>query len=108
VRHAGAIFLGRYTPEVLGDYVAGPSHVLPTGGTARFSSPLSAEDFVKRTSIIEYSAAGLAAALPHLETLTRMEGLAGHGRAAERRRTRGGADADRPGVVTTARGREAG
>ena len=85
VRHAGAVFLGGQTPEVVGDYVAGPNHVLPTGGTARFSSPLSTEDFVKRSSVIEYSAAGLAAALPHLRTLTRVEGLDGHGRAAERR-----------------------
>jgi len=83
VRHAGAVFMGRHTPEVVGDYVAGPNHVLPTGGTARFSSPLSTEDFVKRTSVIEYSAAGLAAALPHLRTLTRLEGLAGHGIAAD-------------------------
>jgi histidinol dehydrogenase len=82
VRHAGAVFMGGHTPEVVGDYVAGPNHVLPTGGTARFSSPLSTEDFVKRSSVIEYSPAGLAAALPHLRTLTRLEGLAGHGIAA--------------------------
>ena len=85
VRHAGAVFLGGHTPEVVGDYVAGPNHVLPTGGTARFSSPLSTEDFVKRSSIIEYSAAGLTAAAPHLRTLARVEGLAGHWLAAERR-----------------------
>lgn len=83
VRHAGAVFMGGHTPEVVGDYVAGPNHVLPTGGTARFSSPLSTEDFVKRSSVIEYSRAGLAAALPHLRTLTRLEGLAGHGIAAD-------------------------
>ena len=83
VRHAGAIFMGGHTPEVVGDYVAGPNHVLPTGGTARFSSPLSTEDFVKRSSVIEYSPAGLAAALPHLRTLTGLEGLAGHGKAAD-------------------------
>jgi histidinol dehydrogenase len=85
VRHAGAVFLGGHTPEVVGDYVAGPNHVLPTAGTARFASPLGTEDFVKRTSIIEYSPRGLAAALPHLRALTALEGLAGHGRAAERR-----------------------
>jgi histidinol dehydrogenase len=85
VRHAGAVFLGGHTPEVVGDYVAGPNHVLPTGGTARFSSPLSTDDFVKRSSIIEYSRAGLEAALPHLRALTRVEGLAGHGAAAELR-----------------------
>jgi histidinol dehydrogenase len=83
VRHAGAVFLGGQTPEVVGDYVAGPSHVLPTAGTARFSSPLGVEDFVKRTSVIEYSRPGLSAARPHLAALTEVEGLAGHGRAAE-------------------------
>jgi histidinol dehydrogenase len=86
VRHAGAVFMGGHTPEVVGDYVAGPNHVLPTGGTARFSSPLSTEDFVKRASVIEYSPAGLAAALPHLRTLTALEGLAGHGIAADVRK----------------------
>src|SRR5213079_3436472 len=83
VRHAGAVFMGGHTPEVVGDYVAGPNHVLPTGGTARFSSPLSTDDFLKRSSVIEYSPAGLAAALPHLRTLSRLEGLAGHGIAAD-------------------------
>ena len=86
VRHAGAVFMGGHTPEVVGDYVAGPNHVLPTGGTARFSSPLSTEDFVKRSSVIEYSPAGLTAALPYLRTLTRLERLDGHGLAAEMRR----------------------
>jgi histidinol dehydrogenase len=91
VRHAGAIFLGRHTPEVVGDYVAGPNHVLPTAGTARFASPLGMEDFVKRSSVIEYSPGGLRDAAPHLRTLTRVEGLAGHGNAAELRlRTDGG------------------
>jgi len=82
VRHAGAVFLGGHTPEVVGDYVAGPNHVLPTAGTARFASPLSTEDFVKRSSVIEYSHSGLRAAAPHLKTLTRIEGLDGHGNAA--------------------------
>ncbi len=85
VRHAGAVFAGGHTPEVVGDYVAGPNHVLPTAGTARFASPLGAEDFVRRSSVIEYSPSGLAAAAPHLAALTRVEGLAGHGRAAEAR-----------------------
>jgi len=94
VRHAGAVFLGRYTPEVVGDYVAGPNHVLPTAGTARFASPLGTEDFVKRSSVIEYSPGGLRAAAPHLRTLTRVEGLDGHGNAAELRlRTDGGGTA---------------
>ena len=66
IRHAGSVFLGRYTPEAVGDYVAGPNHVLPTGGTARFSSALSTEDFVTRLSVIEYSREGLAEAGPHV------------------------------------------
>jgi histidinol dehydrogenase len=85
VRHAGAVFLGAHTPEVVGDYVAGPNHVLPTGGTARFASPLGADDFVKRSSVIEYSPSGLAAALPHLDALAGVEGLQAHGRAARAR-----------------------
>jgi histidinol dehydrogenase len=83
VRSAGAIFLGSHTPEVVGDYVAGPNHVLPTAGTARFASPLGTDDFVKRSSVLEYSASGLAAALPHLGALARVEGLDAHARAAE-------------------------
>lgn len=83
VRHAGAIFLGRHTPEVVGDYVAGPNHVLPTGGTARFSSALGVEDFVKRSSLIHYSQKGLREARPHVLELTRVEGLQAHGAAAE-------------------------
>ena len=85
VRHAGAVFMGAHPPEVVGDYVAGPNHVLPTAGTARFASPLGPEDFVTRSSVIEYSPRGLAAALPHLRTLAGVEGLTGHGRAAELR-----------------------
>jgi histidinol dehydrogenase len=82
VRSAGAVFLGRHTPEVVGDYVAGPNHVLPTGGTARFASALSTEDFVKRLSVIQYSSRGLAEAWPHLAELSRVEGLQAHGEAA--------------------------
>jgi histidinol dehydrogenase len=82
VRHAGAVFMGGHTPEVVGDYVAGPNHVLPTAGTARFASPLSTDDFVKRSSVIEYSPGGLRAAAGHLDALTRIEGLAGPGSAA--------------------------
>jgi len=85
VRSAGAVFLGAHTPEVVGDYVAGPNHVLPTAGTARFASPLGTDDFVKRSSVLEYSASGLAAALPHLGALARVEGLDAHARAAEMR-----------------------
>jgi histidinol dehydrogenase len=83
VRHAGAVFLGGHTPEVVGDYVAGPNHVLPTAGTARFASPLGTEDFVTRSSVIEYTPGGLRAALPHVRALTEVEGLRGHGAAAE-------------------------
>jgi len=90
VRHAGAVFLGATTPEVVGDYVAGPDHVLPTGGTARFASALSTEDFVKRLSVIRYSARGLEEAWPHLAELARVEGLAGHRAAAQVRIARTG------------------
>jgi histidinol dehydrogenase len=82
VRHAGAIFLGRHTPEVVGDYLAGPNHVLPTGATARFASGLSVEDFVKRSSLIHYTPAGLRAAWPHLARLAAAEGLQAHSEAA--------------------------
>jgi histidinol dehydrogenase len=68
---------------VIGDYVAGPNHVLPTGGTARFSSALGVEDFVKRSSLIHYSQKGLKEAWPHVEELARVEGLQAHGAAAE-------------------------
>jgi histidinol dehydrogenase len=85
IRHAGAIFLGPHTPEVVGDYLAGPNHVLPTGATARFASGLSVEDFVKRSSLIHYTPAGLRAAWPHLAALAAAEGLHGHGEAARLR-----------------------
>jgi histidinol dehydrogenase len=87
VRSAGAVFLGRHTPEVVGDYVAGPNHVLPTGGTARFASALSTDDFVKRLSVIQYSTRGLAEAWPHLAELARVEGLEAHREAARVRIT---------------------
>src|SRR5207249_7025638 len=90
VINAGAVFLGRFTPEVVGDYIAGPNHVLPTAGTARFASALSTEDFVKRMSVIEYSPRGLAEGAPHITELTRLEGLHGHGRAATVRVARTG------------------
>jgi histidinol dehydrogenase len=81
IRHAGAIFLGDDTPEPVGDYLAGPSHVLPTGGTARYGSPLGVYDFVKRTSLIRYSAQRLAADAEHIVALAEAEGLAGHAEA---------------------------
>jgi histidinol dehydrogenase len=89
VTTAGALFLGAHTPEPVGDYIAGPSHVLPTSGNARFASPLGVADFVKRTSIIEYSAEALAAQSADIELLTGVEDLHGHGRAVTIR-TRGG------------------
>ena len=78
IRHAGAAFLGHYTPVALGDYVAGPSHVLPTGGTARFASGLSANDFLRRTSVIAYTPEALAAAAEDVRALAVREGLTGH------------------------------
>ena len=83
--HAGAIFLGAYTSESLGDYCAGPNHVLPTSGTARFSSPLGVYDFQKRSSLIEVSAAGARVLGPVAAVLAYGEGLQAHARAAEMR-----------------------
>lgn len=85
VRHAGAIFMGRYTAEVLGDYCAGPNHVLPTSGTARFSSPLGVYDFQKRSSIIQCSAEGASELGEIASVLARGESLTAHARAAENR-----------------------
>jgi histidinol dehydrogenase len=86
VRHAGAIFLGDHTPEPVGDYLAGPSHVLPTGGTARHASPLGVYDFVKRTSVIRYTAERLAADAEAIVALAEAEGLHGHAEAVRVRR----------------------
>ncbi len=85
LRHAGAIFLGAFTSESLGDYCAGPNHVLPTSGTARFSSPLGVYDFVKRSSLIEVSEAGAQVLGPIAAELAYGEGLQAHARAAELR-----------------------
>ena len=85
LRHAGAIFLGAYTSESLGDYCAGPNHVLPTSGTARFSSPLGVYDFQKRSSLIEVSAAGAQVLGPIAAELAYGEGLQAHARAAQMR-----------------------
>jgi histidinol dehydrogenase len=81
VRHAGAVFLGPLTPEAAGDYVAGPSHVLPTGGAVRFGSPLGVHDFVARTSLIRYSADALRRDERAICALARLEGLEAHARA---------------------------
>ncbi|MDQ2078263.1 histidinol dehydrogenase [Marinimicrobium sp. ABcell2] len=85
VRHAGAIFMGRYTPEALGDYCAGPNHVLPTSGTARFSSPLGVYDFQKRSSIIMCSPQGADVLARTASVLARSEDLEAHARSAELR-----------------------
>ena len=85
LRHAGAIFLGAFTSESLGDYCAGPNHVLPTAGTARFSSPLGVYDFQKRSSLIEVSEAGAQVLGPIASELAHGEGLQAHARAAELR-----------------------
>jgi histidinol dehydrogenase len=85
IRHAGAIFLGCYTSESLGDYCAGPNHVLPTSGTARFSSPLGVADFQKRSSLVMVSPQGAATLGQTAATLAREEGLTAHARSAEYR-----------------------
>ncbi|NOR42432.1 MAG: histidinol dehydrogenase [Gammaproteobacteria bacterium] len=85
IRHAGAIFMGRYTAEALGDYCAGPNHVLPTSGTARFSSPLGVYDFQKRTSLIGCSADGASELGKTASILAHGEGLTAHARSAEYR-----------------------
>ena len=81
VEHAGAVFLGRYTPEAIGDYVAGTNHVLPTARAARYSGGLSAHDFLKRTSFIQCDAESLASIGPAAVLLAENEGLAGHARS---------------------------
>ena len=78
IKNAGSIFLGRYTPEALGDYYAGPNHTLPTGGSARFSSPLSVDNFVKRSSYICYTRSGLESAAEDVIKFAESEGLSGH------------------------------
>ncbi|MCD8316836.1 MAG: histidinol dehydrogenase [Eggerthellaceae bacterium] len=85
VDNAGAIFLGQWTPEAVGDYVAGPNHTLPTGGTARFDSPLSVEQFEKRSSIIQYTPKALKNDAKAVTTLASHEGLWAHAQSVERR-----------------------
>lgn len=81
VEHAGAVFLGEYSPEACGDYVAGPNHVLPTMGTARISSALGVETFLKKSSIISYSKEAFLADAEHIQTLAKLEGLTAHARS---------------------------
>ena len=82
VANAGSVFLGRHTPEALGDYFAGPNHTLPTGGTARFSSPLSVDDFVKKSQFIYYTREALNEAAPRIADFAEREGLHGHAQSA--------------------------
>jgi histidinol dehydrogenase len=81
ITHAGAVFLGQYTPEALGDYMAGPNHILPTGGTARFSSPLGVYDFVKRTSVLSFTREAFHRYGRQTERFATLEGLDAHGRS---------------------------
>ena len=87
IKHAGAIFLGRYSSEPVGDYFAGPNHVLPTNGTARFSSGLSVDEFVKKSSVIMYSKQALKENVDKIAAFARLEGLEAHARAVEARFT---------------------
>ncbi|MDD9149510.1 histidinol dehydrogenase [Sporolactobacillus sp. CQH2019] len=85
IRHAGAIFLGMYSSEPVGDYFAGPNHIIPTNGSARYASPLGVESFVKRSSLIRYTDEALKANGPAIAAFARFEGLEGHARAVEER-----------------------
>lgn len=89
IRNAGAIFLGNYSPEPLGDYFAGPNHTLPTNGTARFSSPLGVYDFLKKSSIISYSESALLTAADHIVNLAKIEGLTAHAQSIMYRKNAG-------------------
>ncbi len=89
ISNAGAIFMGHYTPEAVGDYLAGPNHTLPTGGTARFFSPLSVDDFVKKSSLIYLSPAGLQRLGEDVVSLAQLEGLEAHARSVTVRTTQG-------------------
>ena len=89
IRHAGAMFLGNYTPVALGDYAAGPSHVLPTSGTARFASGLSANDFLRTNSVLHFGQQGMLNLAPDVQTLATKEGLTGHRASVEIRMKQG-------------------
>ena len=88
VKHAGSIFMGRNCPEALGDYFAGPNHTLPTSGTARFSSPLSVDDFVKKSQFTYYTAGALNAVADSINYFANKEGLQAHGKSAMIRKER--------------------
>jgi len=85
IKNAGSIFLGRYTPEALGDYFAGPNHTLPTSGTARFSSPLSVDDFVKKSSYLYYTEEALHPVADRIADFAQREGLYAHGQSVTAR-----------------------
>jgi len=89
ITNAGAVFMGRNTPEALGDYLAGPNHTLPTGGTARFFSPLGVSDFIKRSSVISFSTEGFERLSNDVTRFARIEGLEAHGKSVEVRRGKG-------------------
>jgi histidinol dehydrogenase len=82
VKHAGSVFLGRYCPEAIGDYFAGTNHTLPTSGTAKFSSPLSVDDFVKKTQYIYYDKSALGEVCRDVEYFAKKEGLTAHAKSA--------------------------
>jgi histidinol dehydrogenase len=90
IRTAGAIFVGAWTPEAAGDYLAGPNHVLPTGGAARYASPLGVYDYLKRTTVLEYTPEGLAAHADDIQRLAAVEGLDAHGRSVAIRMAKAG------------------
>jgi histidinol dehydrogenase len=83
IKNAGAVFLGPYTPEAIGDYLAGPNHILPTAGTARFSSPLGVEDFVKRINAMSFTRGALRRFEKDVKRFTEWEGLEGHYRSVQ-------------------------
>ena len=85
VKHAGAVFLGPHTPEAIGDYMAGPNHILPTAGTARFSSALGVEDFIKRTNLIRFTQGALGRFEKDVKRFAEWEGLEGHYQAVLKR-----------------------
>jgi histidinol dehydrogenase len=85
IRNAGAIFLGHTSPVAVGDYLAGPNHTLPTGGTARFNSPLSVDDFIKKSSIVSFSQKALKRVGQNTIQIARMEGLEAHAQSVEQR-----------------------
>ena len=83
IRNAGAVFLGKYTPESVGDYIAGPNHVLPTAGTARFASALSVDHFIKKTSLISYSHDAFKKEAGDIIRLAEIEGLSAHAKSVK-------------------------